>query len=225
MVSSTLDPQLLRLVSPAQAHRYRIVPFARENDVLQLYTDHEHPERLVAELRLVLGTATALHSQSSDWLNRVLAQNYRQSEAPALTSNTDFIDKLLHDAEGLGSSDIHIEPGESAGRVRMRVDGKLIERYQIPKTEYTAVVNKVKVRSGMDISEKRLPQDGRISTGSGKSGLDLRVSTLPVMHGEKVVLRLLGRSAGNLRLEKTGMTAAQLAQYRFALQKPHGVIM
>jgi len=125
----------------------------------------------------------------------------------------------------LGSSDIHIEPLEKGGRVRMRVDGKLLERYQIPKSEYTAVVNKVKVRSGMDISEKRLPQDGRISTGTGSTGLDLRVSSLPIMHGEKVVLRLLGRSAGNLSLENLGMTKEQQEQYRTALQKPHGVIL
>ncbi len=222
---TTLDPAMLRQLTPAQANRYRIVPFGRENGALQLYTDHPHPQRLQAELRLVLGTATALHPQPTDWVSRALAQHYRKNEAPALTGTTDFIDKLLHDAQGLGSSDIHVEPGEAQGRVRMRVDGKLIERYQIPKGEYTAVVNKVKVRSGMDISEKRLPQDGRISTGAGKNGLDLRVSTLPVMHGEKIVLRLLGRSAGNLTLENTGMDPAQLAQYRSALQKPHGVIL
>jgi type IV pilus assembly protein PilB len=101
---------MLRQLTPAQAHRYRIVPFGRENGALQLYTDHPHPQRLQAELRLVLGTATALHPQPTDWVSRALAQHYRKNEAPALTGTTDFIDKLLHDAQELGSSDIHIEP-------------------------------------------------------------------------------------------------------------------
>lgn len=217
--------ELSRLVTPALANRYRIIPIAEDDAGFSFYTDNTQPNQLKIELEMIFGKAVTLEPKTTEWVNMALSKHYRQSATPSLNGNSDFIDALLQDAQGIGSSDIHIEPGENGGRVRMRIDGKLIERYQIQKADYNAVVNKVKVRSNMDISEKRLPQDGRISTGLGQDGMDLRVSCLPVMYGEKVVLRLLGRSSGNLTLSKLGMSETQQETYRKVLNKPHGIIL
>ncbi len=220
-----IESTLLRLLTPQQAHRYRIVPKAKDDQSCTFYTDHPKPKRLLQELPMLLGVAVHLEEKDTPWMEKTLAQHYRLNHENRLQPEADFLDKLLSDAQSIGSSDIHIEPLEHMGRVRMRVDGKLIERYEVKKIEYPSVVNKIKVRAGLDISEKRLPQDGRIRVKSGKDGLDLRVSTLPVMNGEKVVMRLLGQSSGDMTLAQLGMDASQQNTYEKALKKPHGVIL
>lgn len=123
----------------------------------------------------------------------------------------------------MGCSDIHVEPLETRGRVRLRLDGKLIERFRIDLNDYAGLVNKIKVKANLDISEKRLPQDGRISLI--ELGLDLRVSILPLLNGEKAVLRILSKTAGQKDLASLGFDSSQLNRYEKALLKPYGIIL
>lgn len=216
--------ELLLEIDTSWANRYRIVPIGKEGSTLLLATDAKDIAQLESELQLILGGVVQLEQKTSEWISEKLLKHYRQGGAE-LSADEDFIEGLIQDAQSMGSSDIHVELLEETGRVRMRIDGQLLERFRIPISQYTAVVNKIKVRAGLDISEKRLPQDGRISLPHLSEALDLRVSTLPVLGGEKVVMRLLGRSAGALSLEELGMSEHQITLYQKALQKPHGVIL
>jgi general secretion pathway protein E/type IV pilus assembly protein PilB len=109
--------------------------------------------------------------------------------------------------------------------VRIRIDGLLAERYRYNKAEHPALVNRVKVQTGLDISEKRLPQDGRMVLERDGERTDIRVSILPTLYGEKVVLRLLGQDAGHLRIANLGMDQGQLADYSDGIRRPHGLVL
>src|SRR5438093_3046871 len=122
-------------------------------------------------------------------------------------------------------SDIHLEPFEHEFKVRYRVDGVLYEMMPPPVHLARAVISRVKVMSNLDIAETRLPQDGRIELNIGGNPVDLRVSTLPTMHGESVVLRVLDRSNVSLNLEQIGLRPEELKLLRALLEKPNGIIL
>ena len=136
-----------------------------------------------------------------------------------------LLNALLSQAIKENASDIHIEPFESRLLVRMRVDGVLKEILEPPRTLAPLIVSRVKVMARLDIAEKRLPQDGRISIKIGGRPVDVRVSTLPSGNGERVVLRLLDKQAGRLDLEHLGMTHKTLVQTKAVITKPHGIFL
>lgn len=123
------------------------------------------------------------------------------------------------------ASDVHIEPLEDRTRVRFRIDGVLRERLSLPKRVHGSVVSRVKILSDMKIDEKRIPQDGRFAFESSKEAVDLRVSTLPTNHGEKVVMRLLRKSTKVLTLEELGFTGTALRSFKEMIEKPNGIIL
>lgn len=123
------------------------------------------------------------------------------------------------------ASDIHFEPFEDEYKMRYRVDGVLYELVPPPRHLAPAISSRIKVMSNLDIAERRLPQDGRIELAIGGNSVDIRVSTLPTMFGESVVLRILDRTVVNLDLEKIGMTADTLALWRSVVHKPNGIIL
>ena len=124
-----------------------------------------------------------------------------------------------------GASDIHIEPFENRLVVRFRIDGVLREALASQKAIAGAVVSRIKVMAKLDIAEKRLPQDGRISLRIGGRPVDVRVSTIPAGHGERVVLRLLDKQAGKLDLAQLGMGADTLAHLSETIERPHGILL
>jgi len=137
-----------------------------------------------------------------------------------------YVNKTLRDAINLGASDIHVEPYESKARIRFRVDGVLINNSEPPLRLVQNIVSRIKVLSRLDIAERRLPQDGRIKIQFSRSRtIDFRVSTMPTIFGEKVVLRILDQGANNLNLETLGMEPEQLALYKRATEQPHGMIL
>jgi len=136
-----------------------------------------------------------------------------------------LINAMLTEAIKEGASDIHIEPFENRLVVRMRVDGVLTEILEQKKGITSLIVSRIKVMAKLDIAEKRVPQDGRISLRLGGRAVDVRVSTLPSGHGERVVLRLLDKQAGRMDLEKLGMDPAELAVMNNVIKKPHGIIL
>jgi type IV pilus assembly protein PilB len=137
-----------------------------------------------------------------------------------------FVNKVLMDAIRRSASDIHFEPYESEYRVRLRIDGMLKQVARVPVKMHTRVSARLKVMAQLDIAEKRVPQDGRIKLNLSKSKqMDFRVSTLPTLFGEKVVLRLLDGSAARLGIDKLGYEDAQRRLYLDALAKPYGMVL
>ncbi|HEY1611224.1 MAG TPA: type II secretion system ATPase GspE, partial [Paraburkholderia sp.] len=136
-----------------------------------------------------------------------------------------MINALLTQAAREGASDIHIEPFENACVVRFRVDGTLRDVVRPKKALHGALISRIKIMAQLDIAEKRLPQDGRITLRVGGRPVDVRVSTLPTGHGERAVLRLLEKDAQRLNLERLGMAADTLAQFDRLIGRPHGIVL
>jgi len=136
-----------------------------------------------------------------------------------------MLNALLTQAARDGASDIHIEPYERHSSVRFRVDGTLREVVQPNRALHAALISRLKIMADLDISEKRLPQDGRISLRLGTRAIDVRVSTLPSAHGERAVLRLLDKSESRLTLEAVGMQGPTLARFEGLIRQPHGIVL
>ncbi len=136
-----------------------------------------------------------------------------------------MLNALLTQAARDGASDIHIEPFERHSSVRFRVDGTLREVVQPNRALHAALISRLKIMAQLDISERRLPQDGRISLRIGTRAMDVRVSTLPSAHGERAVLRLLDKSQGALNLEAVGMQGDILQRMEDLIAQPHGIIL
>ena len=136
-----------------------------------------------------------------------------------------LVDHLLHEAIGLGASDIHLEPEEKRLRIRYRVDGVLLEQDAVPQESAQQLCSRIKVLAQLDLSEKRLPQDGKFSFTHDEKQVDLRVSTFPGLHGQKVVLRILDRAQNMLCLQELGMSAEIAQQFQKLLQKANGFFL
>jgi len=136
-----------------------------------------------------------------------------------------MLNALLTQAVRDGASDIHIEPYERHSSVRFRIDGQLREVVQPNRALHAALISRLKIMADLDIAEKRLPQDGRISLRLGTRAVDVRVSTLPNAHGERAVLRLLDKSEGRLSLEAVGMQGEMLARFEHLIAQPHGILL
>lgn len=165
---------------------------------------------------------TTNHPIHSFQLSSVLGQvHYGEAAAPAVKSTRGILEQaLLH-----GASDIHLEPGRDQLGVRCRVDGVLQTLPSLPRNLQEPVVSRFKILAGMDIGEKRLPQDGRFQgTWQGKQ-VDVRVSSLPTLFGEKLVLRLLHRESIQLDLERLGFYRDNLERLRQTLRQPHGLFL
>ena len=136
-----------------------------------------------------------------------------------------LVNTIIHAAVQEGASDIHIEPDDSSFRVRFRIDGKLAERLKPPPRMQPAIVSRIKIMAGMDISERRIPQDGGITVVAGQRPIDLRVSTNPGKFGEKVVIRVIDNRGRLGSLDSLGFSHAMLESFRSAVQEPNGVVL
>ncbi|EED36618.1 type II secretion pathway protein E [Luminiphilus syltensis NOR5-1B] len=144
------------------------------------------------------------------------------SEAPVIR----LVNQLIHRAVDLSASDIHIEPFDEGLQLRYRVDGVLQDQPDAPQADLApAIASRIKLLSGMNIAERRLPQDGRIMTRVKGHELDLRVSTIPTVHGESIVMRVLDRESIRLSLSDMGFSEDTLERYRSLLARPHGVLL
>ncbi len=160
--------------------------------------------------------------------------NKLMQDLPAVTDLLDasddapvirMINALLTQALREGASDIHIEPYEQISVVRFRVDGSLRDVVRPKKAIHASLISRIKIMAQLDIAEKRLPQDGRITLRVGGKAVDVRVSTLPTGHGERAVLRLLDKQAGQLGLQHLGMGTEVLAQFDRLIAQPHGIVL
>jgi general secretion pathway protein E len=136
-----------------------------------------------------------------------------------------MLNALLTQAAKDGASDIHIEPYERSSSVRFRVDGTLREVVRPNKALHAALISRLKIMAELDIAEKRLPQDGRISLRIGGRAVDVRVSTLPAAHGERAVLRLLDKTDASFSLQGLGMSQELMARFVHMIEQPHGIVL
>ena len=143
------------------------------------------------------------------------------SDAPVVK----LLQSIFEDAVQARASDIHIEPDESVVRIRQRIDGVLQEQVMKETRINAALVLRLKLMSGLNISEKRIPQDGRFNIRVKSKSIDVRLSTMPTQYGESVVMRLLDQTEGILSLEKVGMPAKVLSRFRVAISRPHGLVL
>ncbi|MBC9795843.1 GspE/PulE family protein [Sinomicrobium weinanense] len=223
-----IETRLQQLISSDQAFHYRIVPVEKQNGHITFKTDESDLSQLREELQVILGSQVQLLEDTTEHIDRYLTANYRKAEQKSggsLHYTPDFLEKILITAKEIGSSDIHFEPYEENCRVRYRLDGKLIEQFHIPIREYPVIINKIKIRANLDISEKRLPQDGRITMTSDTDEFDIRVSSLPTLHGEKIVLRILSKDASRFELSGLGFTGRELKMFMENIKKPNGIIL
>lgn len=142
-------------------------------------------------------------------------------EAPTI----ELVNNILAQAADANASDVHVEPEEDGFKVRYRVDGVLHTRHQLPRDRFNAVVSRIKLISNIDIAERRLPQDGRFSTRSGGREFEIRVSSLPGVNGESLVLRLLPKEREEMRLDRLGMLQDHYDLFRRWMHEPHGIVL
>lgn len=228
-----IPTEIVQLLSAADAAAYRLVPCGRDGDLVRFYgSDTKDYTDASEELEVLYGWQTAVEPIAEEDLQRLLLRYYRTERAGATTCRTaetdsgqSFLYSLIGEALRDCASDIHIECYKDRCRIRLRIDGRLTERYVVEKQRYAPLINQIKILSDLDISEKRLPQDGRIGYDRDGAKFDVRVSVLPTIYGEKVVMRLLTRQTELLELRNLGFTPRQYEDYCRAVCRPFGMIL
>ncbi|HLB30471.1 MAG TPA: GspE/PulE family protein [Gammaproteobacteria bacterium] len=245
-------PEVIKLLPEVQARRFRAIALARNDDGLlvgmadptDIFGFDELSRILQFSLRLavvresdLLSTldnvyrktdeitefagrlSTELHASDVDLLT--LVSDADVSDAPVVK----LLQSVFEDAVQVNASDIHIEPEEKMVRIRLRVDGILQEQVVDEANIAAAVVSRLKLIAGLDISEKRLPQDGRFSVNVKAHNVDVRISTMPMQNGESVVMRLLDQTRGTFELGELGMPPRIRTAYERVLSHPHGMVL
>ncbi|MEL6971402.1 MAG: GspE/PulE family protein, partial [Bacteroidota bacterium] len=226
-----IEAEALQVLSAEQAWHYQVLPYAVQNGTVRLFCRSNSEYGLTEELEMLLGKTVLLQTLNQENLQRQIAKYYRRSETSTAQVKTldskarSFLEDLIRETQNLGGSDMHFEPFEHAARVRVRIDGILIEKYKLDKTDYPGLINQIKIRANLDIAEKRLPQDGRIFMGRDQDRLDIRVSSLPTLHGEKIVMRLLAQNAGTLSIDGLGFGQAEMENYLESIKRPNGIVL
>ncbi len=241
--SAAPDAALVSLL-PASFLRFNAVaPVAVSDTSVTLAMAWPPDEALVESVRRATGRAVTVQAatqrQVETALDRLLAgvggeEDTRDvraldadtlrdlaSEAPVVQ----FLTAAIERAVALRASDIHLERSERAARLRYRVDGELIDVDAPPVAIYPGLVSRIKIMAKLDVGERRLPQDGRVHTRVSGREIDLRVSVLPSLHGEDVVLRILDRGSVRLDLDELGLNEAQRAAFRALVRRPEGMIL
>ena len=200
-----------RVVSGLDIYPMLSTEHAVETAITRIY-GNEHAETAIKELAAenIVEQKLADDGHSTDISNAPIVR---------------LVSSLFEQAAKAKASDIHVEPGEKDVRVRMRIDGQLIPVLTIPKLAQSAVITRLKIIGNMDIAEKRLPQDGRYKLTHNGNDIDVRISSLPTVHGEKVVMRLLDKQNFLISKEKLGFSAANSVKFDALLKNPHGIIL
>lgn len=230
------DTQLLGCLSSEDCRKFKVFPFAIDTDGrVQVALRDVSDFSLIAELQFVLGKFVHVYKATDEQLeeafakyfgngNRASTTNKKQSviESPAIK----IVESIISEAVFNGVSDIHFEPAERSLTVRFRKDGVLEVFRVVPQALMASVISRMKILSGMDIAEKRRPQDGRIKWHlSGSRNVDIRVSSLPANYGEKLVLRLLDQDNVNLDLSKLGLSSENETVFKEYISAPYGMIL
>jgi len=216
------EPPVLFFSSPPAIEDRAKIRFMLGSKIQFKSEQEEKIARLVKHWRAKLAPELdgANEHNGADQLDNEYLQDLA-SEAPIIR----MVNHLMERALDLNASDIHFEPEEKSLKVRCRVDGVMVNLEHLPASVISAVSSRVKLMARLDIGEKRLPQDGRIQYQMGERALDMRVSTLPGVHGESIVLRILDRSDVHVDLDQLGMPPDVLKNYSKLIHQPHGIVL
>jgi type IV pilus assembly protein PilB len=253
MDSAGISPEVLNLIPEQVARRYKLIPFKSEGDVLSVAmadpldlqvtqflekkTNHRVKRFYALEddiqksiynqysQNLTTDVESALKEVSIQTTDEKKASDLDQTEVIREAPVANIVTQLLEYAVKSKASDIHIEPEENQTRVRYRIDGILHEKILLPKKVHDAVISRIKIMSNLKIDERRLPQDGRFSFTARNTSFDLRVSSLPTVFGEKVVMRLLPKADTPPTLQDLGLRATALKTLETQLTRTHGIIL
>lgn len=239
-----IDPAVAALIPEAMAQRYQVIPIKKEGRRLTLAMVDPTNFYAVDDVRLAADCDVAPVIAAEKEIMRAIRETYGVRElvekAAARLTPTDtpaeveisedapavnIINALIRQAVKEQASDIHVEPQERRLRVRFRVDGALREAAVFPRQVHNVLLSRIKVMSGMNIAEKRLPQDGRAKVTAAGRDIDLRISTLPTILGEKAVIRLLDRQAAVLDLSALGFSPDNLALYQRLIRQAYGMVL
>ncbi len=248
-----ISPEILTYIPEPVARKYKLIPFDldKKTDKLKIAMSEPHDLPLIEFLEQKSGKSIipylAKLSEITDKIEEVYSAGLSVEVTEVLKDTNEaaikvveagklgeiikeapiakIVSTILEYAVKSRASDVHIEPQETRTRVRYRIDGILHEKLALPKSVNEAVISRIKILSDMKIDEKRIPQDGRFNYKIGNEEVDLRVSTLPTVHGEKVVMRLLKKTGGIPSLTELGFRGISLRNLENAITRPHGIIL
>ena len=249
-----LDPEATKLIPEALARRHRVLAIGYRGDTPVIGMANPSDVFAVDDLRSLLGNELHIVVCSPGQIAEYLSRVYRHDRETTLAAQTaasqtsigdetkvteltdihslvedapivKYVNLILRQALQERASDVHIEPSADDLRIRFRIDGVLHEITRSPKAIQGGVTSRLKVMASLDIAEHRVPQDGRITLTAGRREIDLRVATLPTVHGEKIVLRVLDKSSASLNLSELGFLPSVEKRYEKAYRKPYGTIL
>lgn len=249
-----VDKEALHTLDPNRARYYGIFLLKKEGGKFHVAISDPTNIEAMDYVRLTLGENIIFHVTTRANVEQAIEKHYemedalKKAEEEAFPSATilkegdefdisklremgeeapivRIVNSIITEAILQGASDIHIEPLEAILRTRYRIDGILYEHQSLPKKIQPGVTSRVKILSNMDIAERRLPQDGRISLKFEGRRIDFRVSSLPTVHGEKIVLRILDATSALMPLEKLGFSAENFRKFEDAIAQPYGMVL
>lgn len=248
-------PEVLKLVPESLARRYGIMPLDINNNKILIAISNPEDMSVIEDVKMSSRMDASIVLASRENIDGAIDRYYKnlelfyreeQTEVQTISivsedtakkmdeiesnvNNTPvvkLVNNLVQQAYIRQVSDIHIEPFENDVLVRMRIDGDLVEVMRLAPASLASVISRIKILSGMNIAEKRVPQDGRFAYSNDEFKVDLRVSTIPTMYGEKCVMRLLNTGGENLlSFEQLGMTKENIARFEHMLSAPNGIIL
>lgn len=249
----TIDPEIPRLIGESLARRHTLIPIAKENnnllvamtDPLNIYAIDDINIATGLNVKPVLSLKRHIQNAINHYYGKESAEKAVEDFTKEIGSKyfndlstseetfddinsapvVRFVDSIIKHALRSGASDIHIEPFENSIRIRFRIDGELREIMTTAKTTHSAIVTRVKIIGKMDIAEKRVPQDGRIEMQIDDRDIDLRISIIPTVYGEKIVIRLLDRSSTLMTKKDLGFNNENIKIFNKLIQSPNGIIL
>ena len=252
--TTAIDPQALKYIPQSIAQRHNIMPYMFDTADNRLFVATPDPLNVSLQdfVEMKAGIKATLALALEEDIAKVLTTAYTKNLSPEVEEAIAQVTlkqkpnapKEVKDISGLSNapiakivntilefaiksraSDVHIEPNEMKTRIRYRVDGILQEKLSLPASIHESLVSRIKILSQMKIDEKRVPQDGRFNFISDNEEIDLRVSSLPTVFGEKVVMRLLRKSGGIPTLQQLGLDGPQLKRFEDGINKPYGIVL
>ncbi len=246
-----IDENLLKIIPEKTARRFLLVPISKNDNTLKVAmadpSNMAAIDDVEAETRLKVSVVLSSEKEIRESIEKLYAGGFINAneaagdavseikeseeisgndvEAADVAPVIKYVNALLYEAVTKGASDIHIEPEENGVSLRMRLDGRLKESTSPPRKFYSAIVSRIKIMANLDISERRLPQDGKCKIKISDKKIDVRVSTLPTLYGEKVVMRVLDRTNISLTINDLGYSPGDSEKFKEALQKPYGMIL
>ncbi len=248
-----INPETVKLLPTNMLSKHHVLPLSVNQGRMTLIMADPLNFQAIDDIRILTGmdvvpvmaserelesaiqqfTALQVDSKMEKLLGELSQYNYGvtvETETPGMELADDapvirMVNSLLKQAVQGGASDIHIEPLEHDVRVRFRIDGELWEVLSLPKKSFPATVSRIKIMANLDISEKRIPQDGRTRLIIDGREIDFRISTLPSIHGEKIVLRILDRTNAIMSLEKLGFSPTNEQRIKSLIRRPHGMVI